>query len=137
MYTLWSWKRVFYYIFCVNALVLPKNQIKKYFLLWLRYPSFLSSLVKVEKLPQKDFLLWPKCLHFCIQTRKLSWKHCSISSKKAFLALCLLKRNIVRCYSNLKPNIPTRNCIGSLRSQDLCKWYHTNCRLVMRSGKSY
>ena len=33
----------------------------------------------------------------------------------------LLKRNIVRCYSELKPNVPTRNCIGSLCSQDLCK----------------
>ena len=33
----------------------------------------------------------------------------------------LLKRNIERCYSDLKPNVPTRNCIGSLRSQDLCK----------------
>ena len=33
----------------------------------------------------------------------------------------LLKWNIVRCYSDLKPNIPTRNCIGSLCSQDLCK----------------
>ena len=51
--------------------------------------------------------------------------------------LFVLERNIVRCYSNLKLNILTRNCIGSLRSQDLCKWYHTNCRLVMRSSKSY
>ena len=33
----------------------------------------------------------------------------------------LLKRNIMRCYSELKVNIPTRNCIRSLRSQDLCK----------------
>ena len=33
----------------------------------------------------------------------------------------LLKRNIKRCYSDLKPNVPLRNCIGSLRSQDLCK----------------
>ena len=49
----------------------------------------------------------------------------------------LLKRNILRCYADLKPNVPTRNCIRSLRSQDLCKWYHTNCRLVMRSSKSY
>ena len=45
----------------------------------------------------------------------------------------VLKQNIGRYYSNLKPNIPTRDCIGSLRSQDLCKWYHTNCGLVMRS----
>ena len=35
--------------------------------------------------------------------------------------LYLLKRNIGRCYSDLKPNVPLRNCIGSLRSQDLCK----------------
>ena len=33
----------------------------------------------------------------------------------------VLKWNIVRCYSDLKPNIPTRNCIGSLHSQNLCK----------------
>ena len=33
----------------------------------------------------------------------------------------LLKRNIGRCYSELKPNVPLRNCIGSLHSQDLCK----------------
>ena len=33
----------------------------------------------------------------------------------------LLKWNIVRCYSNLKLNILTRHCIGSLCSQDLCK----------------
>ena len=33
----------------------------------------------------------------------------------------VLKRNIGRCYSDLKPNVPLRNCIGSLRSQDLCK----------------
>ena len=33
----------------------------------------------------------------------------------------MLKWNIVRCYSDLKLNISTRNCIGSLRSQDLCK----------------
>ena len=33
----------------------------------------------------------------------------------------LLKQNIMRCYSNLKLNIPTRNCIGSLHSQDLYK----------------
>ena len=46
----------------------------------------------------------------------------------------LLKRNIGRCYSDLKPKVPLRNCIGSLRSQDLCKWYHTNCGLVMRSS---
>ena len=37
------------------------------------------------------------------------------------LTIVLLKWNIVRCYSNLKPNIPTRNCIRSLCSQDLCK----------------
>ena len=37
------------------------------------------------------------------------------------MTLMLLKRNIVRYYSDLKPNIPLRNCIGSLRSQDLCK----------------
>ena len=49
----------------------------------------------------------------------------------------VLKRNIGRCYSDLKLNVPTRNCIGSLRSQDLCKWYHTNCGLVMRSSQSY
>ena len=45
----------------------------------------------------------------------------------------LVKWNIMRCYSDLKPNILTRNCIGSLCSKDLCKWYHTNCRLVMHS----
>ena len=49
----------------------------------------------------------------------------------------LLKQNIVRCYSDLKPNVPTRNCIGSLCSQDLWKLYHTNCGLVMHSSKSY
>ena len=49
----------------------------------------------------------------------------------------LLKQNIGRCYSDLKLNIPTRNCIGSLHSQDLCQWYHTNCGLVMGSSKSY
>ena len=49
----------------------------------------------------------------------------------------VLKQNIVRCYSDLKPNVPTRNCIGSLRSKDLCKWYHTNCGLVMCSSQSY
>ena len=31
----------------------------------------------------------------------------------------MLKRNIVRCYSDLKLNVPLRNCIRSLRSQDL------------------
>ena len=36
-------------------------------------------------------------------------------------AWIMLKQNIVRYYSELKPNIPTRNCIRSLRSQDLCK----------------
>ena len=38
-----------------------------------------------------------------------------------YMMVTLLKRNIVRCYSDLKPNVPLRNCIGSLRSQDLCK----------------
>ena len=33
----------------------------------------------------------------------------------------VLKRNIGRCYSDWKPNVPLRNCIRSLRSQDLCK----------------
>ena len=33
----------------------------------------------------------------------------------------LLKWNMVRYYSDLKPNVLTRNCIRSLRSQDLCK----------------
>ena len=49
----------------------------------------------------------------------------------------VLKRNIGRYYSDLKPNVPLRNCIGSLHSQDLWKWYHTNCGLVMCSSKSY
>ena len=35
--------------------------------------------------------------------------------------MSMLKRNIGRCYSDLKPNVLLRNCIGSLRSQDLCK----------------
>ena len=51
--------------------------------------------------------------------------------------LYVLKCNIVRCFYNLKLNILTRNCIRSLCSQDLCNWYHTNCRLVMCSSKSY
>ena len=34
----------------------------------------------------------------------------------------------------LEMNILTRNCIGSLRSKDLCKWYHTNCGLIMHSN---
>ena len=43
----------------------------------------------------------------------------NLSASKDLSAL-VLKRNIVRCYSDLKLNVPTRNCIGSLRSQDLC-----------------
>ena len=44
---------------------------------------------------------------------------------------------ISEIYSDLKPNVLTRNCIGSLCSQDLCKWYHTNCALVIHSSQSY
>ena len=68
------------------------------------------------------------------QTHNCWWVWISIESTWIWF---VLKRNIVRCYSNLKPNVPLRNCIGSLCSQDLCKWYHTNCGLVMRSSQSY
>ena len=60
---------------------------------------------------------------------------CSALGTQGDVASRLLKQNIVRFYSELKLNVPTRNCIGSLRSQDLCKWYHNNCGLVMHSSK--
>ena len=45
----------------------------------------------------------------------------TLTSTISALHFTVLKQNIVRCYSNLKLNTPTRNCIGSLHSQDLCK----------------
>ena len=66
-----------------------------------------------------------------------SWGNKTVVAPRRFTAKPMLKWNIVRCYSDLKPNVPTRNCIRSLRSQDLCKWYHTNCGLVMHSSKSH
>ena len=75
----------------VNALVLPKNWIKKGFLLWLRYPSLVSFLVKVEKSPQKDFLLWLKQPFVCIFVFKQENSVKIITPfqvKKPFLASC-------------------------------------------------
>ena len=46
-----------------------------------------------------------------------------------FNILKLLKWNIMRCYSDLKLNIPTRNCIGSLCSQDLLQMISYQLRI--------
>ena len=52
----------------------------------------------------------------------LKWRNLGpkLDCQGTFGLVGVLKQNIVRCYSNSKPNIPTRNCMGSLHSQDLC-----------------
>ena len=63
---------------------------------------------------EKDFLN-ALCTDQSKHTQKLH------KAFEAASASTLLKQNTVRCYSDLKLNILTRNCIRSLCSQDLCK----------------
>ena len=37
-----------------------------------------------------------------------------------------IETELGRIYSYMKPNILTKNCIRSLHSSDLCKWYHAD-----------
>ena len=90
-------------------------------------------LVFLLLVPESIWLCWlwqvEHLLYYC-STKFVQWFSQSLLW---WFWRVVLKRNIMRCYSDLKPNVLLRNCIGSLCSQDLCKWYHTNCGLVMRS----
>ena len=61
--------------------------------------------------------------NLCVTYQQLM-EHCNLSNDNLWnrgSKVLVLKQNIVRCYSNLKLNIPTRNCIRSLCSQVLHK----------------